>query len=210
MPPLSPLSHALCSDACRQALLGGPSGVVRTGTAWRCVMKEFAGGGRNPLSGKGAERNGARFTKKGAFPTLYISEDKATCISEFYYYFEAVEFPRPSADQIICLEVRYAVTDVLDLTTPEQLDNCNLTLAQLHEEWRKITIEGGTSSTQRLGETFHRYLGGIRYPSARRKGGTNLALFPDNYSPANFVKVLAQVCLADLDGPDAAVARRPD
>jgi hypothetical protein len=70
----------------------------------------------------------------------------------------------------------------LDLSAPETPAELGLTPAQIAEEWRPISDTGAVAPTQTFGRlVYEAGFEGLRFLSARRDNGLNLALFPDNY-----------------------------
>src|SRR4029079_3855617 len=78
--------------------------------------------------------------------------------------------------------VAVSVRVLLDLQATDTLSEIGITVDHVAEEWRSSADKGAVAAVQMFGRlAWEAGFEGIRFPSARRPNGVNLALFPDNY-----------------------------
>jgi RES domain-containing protein len=151
------------------------------GTTYRFASRNYSD--RDHFTdGEGARRNGGRFTSLGAQRTLYLSLDRATATAELDAWYAYYNVPDTAFQPRILAAVAVSVGLLLDLLAPETLTELGLSSARVAEEWRPIADTGSVAPVQTFGRlVYEAGFEGIRFPSARRENGINLALFPDNY-----------------------------
>lgn len=151
------------------------------GTTYRFASRGYSDKDRF-TDGEGARRSGGRFTPIGAQRTLYLSLDRATATAELDSWYDYYNVPDTAFQPRVLAAVAVSVGLLLDLIAPETQTRLGLTTAHVVEEWRPVSDTGGVAGVQTFGRLVcEAGFEGIRFPSARREGGVNLALFPDNF-----------------------------
>ena len=167
-----------------------PFVVAWQGTTYRFASRHYSDRDRF-TDGEGARRNGGRFTPIGGPRTLYLSLDRATATAELDSWYAYYNIPDTAFQPRILAAVAVAVERLLDLSAPATLTELGLTPAQIAEEWRAISDTGGVAPTQTFGRmVYESGFEGLRFLSARRDQGINLALFPDNYRDGSHARML--------------------
>jgi RES domain-containing protein len=140
---------------------------------------------RDLVTGEGSRLAGARFTPKGSFRALYGSLDLETALAEVLAFHRHQGLPDAEALPLTFVSLRVDVQAVLDLTDGRVRRALTVSARRLtREPWRAIQNQGREAVTQALGR-LARAAGfqGLLAPSAVRRGGKNLVLFPDQLSP---------------------------
>jgi RES domain-containing protein len=178
---------ALISSPPRPA---APFVVEWTGTTYRFASRDYSDRDRF-TDGEGARRNGGRFTPIGGPRTLYLSLDRATATAELDSWYEHYSLPDTAFQPRVLAAVAVCAGLLLDLASPETLTNLGITAAHVGEEWRMMSDEGQTAPIQGFGRLIYEAgFEGVRFPSARREGGLNFALFPDNFRDGSHALML--------------------
>lgn len=132
-------------------------------TPWSGRLYRHTAPDRDPLSGEGARQFGGRWNPPGAFPTIYLAEDLATCRAEFERMANLQGLPttafRPRALHVVDTED----LELLNLDDEAALEAVGLIEASLRaDDW---------SECQAIADGAH-FLGmqGIRAPSAAGTG----------------------------------------
>jgi len=159
---------------------------ARTAFEWQGTTYRFASlkysDRETFIDGIGARKAGGRFTPIYSQRTLYLSLDRATATAELDSWYAYYNVPDTAFQPRVLAAVAVSVGLLLDLENPDVLTAVGLTPEHVVEEWRLISDSGQVAPTQTLGRLIYEAgFEGIRFPSARRAGGFNLALFPDNY-----------------------------
>jgi RES domain-containing protein len=152
-----------------------------------------------PLWPGGAPLNGARFTPKGSFGSLYLAEHPVTALQEVVSIF----IPSTAADPItlrtspwVVVTVEGVLTNVVDLTDSSIQKQLGTTIAELTGDWLYAQSVGMIPPTQLLGQAaYEAGIVGLKYLSVKSVGaGNSLVVFTDNLksSPANFLEVFDQ------------------
>lgn len=137
-----------------------------------------------PLWGGAAAGNGARFTPKGSFHSLYLAWDSVTALAEA----QAIALTargrfHPVAPPLTLLSIEGIVSRVLDLTDAATLDLLGTNEQEITGSW----VKPAHPATQALGRAAFDGLriAAIKYPSAKNIGsGVNLVVFPERLSAA--------------------------
>jgi RES domain-containing protein len=167
-----------------------PAIVEWQGTTYRFASRDFSDRERF-TDGEGARRFGGRFTPIGAQRTVYLSLDRATATAELDSWYEYYSVPDTAFKPRVLAAVAVSVGLLLDLSEPETLAALSLTPTEILEEWRPISDSGKVALPQLFGRlVYEAGFEGLRFPSARRGDGFNLALFPDNYCDGTHVLML--------------------
>lgn len=157
-----------------------------------------------PLWPGGPPANGARYTPKGTFGTIYLASDPLTALAEVSGVFTNPTLPptTPRLPPWAVFAVEGVVTEVLDLTDSSIQAALNTNFQELTGDWqvqqgRFVKGIGPIPPTQELGQAAFAsgVIRGIKYPSARVPNtGLGYAIFadrlaaPDNltvYDPRN-------------------------
>jgi RES domain-containing protein len=131
-----------------------------------------------PLWGGAAQQYGARFTPTGGFESIYLSYDPITAFIEVSALVVFVGGPVPirSAPWTV-ISVEGVTNGVLDLTDSKTLSILRTNEQEITGTWVKAT----SPPTQELGQAAYNSgrIVGIKYGSAKHRGGVNLVVFPD-------------------------------
>jgi RES domain-containing protein len=160
------------------------------GTAYRFASRLFADT-ETFTDGEGARRFGGRFTPVGGPRTLYLSLDPVTATAELVSWYEYYGVPETAFQPRLLAAVGVCVGLLLDLTTPETQSAIGVHPTHLAEEWRPAADAGEVAPVQAFGRlACEAGFEGLYFPSARREGGVNLALFPDNFRHGSHAMML--------------------
>lgn len=135
---------------------------------------------RDLVTGEGSRKAGARYTPKGAFRTLYFAVDPETALAEVLHHHRSQAVPDAQATPVTLFACRVDVERLLDLTDRRVRRLLGVSLGQLKESWRPQQHAGQEALTQAIGRLVREHgFQGLLAPSARRRVGKNLALFPE-------------------------------
>lgn len=159
---------------------------------YRHVLKAPGGakGPPQPLWGGAARINGARFTPKGGFDSIYLAGEPVTALTEV----QALVLVPGAALSLrtppwALLAVDGIISNVLDLTDARTLKILVTTEQEMSGSW----VKAKHPPTQELGQVAYDsgLISGIRYGSAKNPGGVNLVVFPDRLAPpsADYLEV---------------------
>lgn len=173
------------------AVLGGPGQprpphvIEWQDTAFRFSELKYAA--RSDFTtGEGARRHGGRFTPCGGPCTVYLSLEPETAAGELMSWYAYYQLPATAFRPRVLAAVGVSVGFALEMTSPKLLGALGLTSEMLATEWRDTDHTGGIAPTQTLGRLlFETGLEGFLVSSARRLGGVNLILFPENFRPGS-------------------------
>lgn len=151
-----------------------------------------------PLSGIGAKWNGARYTPKGSFQTLYLAEDPITALYETkaVQRHPAGDFAATKIWPMAYIAASVSVT-LLDVTESEDggraISVLGTSIQELTGDWETYNARDQESPTQQLGRACFdsgRFRG-IRYLSSKNPGsnGHCVAIFPERLLPDEFIEV---------------------
>lgn len=158
------------------------------GVGFRYAALKYAHS-KDLLSGKGAEKAGGRINGIGTFPVIYTSADPQTATAEAYRNYEAFGFTRVRPMVAVGLAIKLAA--VLDLTDAKLRSRLHVTLADLAHPWWPIQEKGKEALTQAIGRAAHDAgFEAVILPSARRKNGINVNVFPQRLRAGSSVAVL--------------------
>jgi RES domain-containing protein len=143
-----------------------------------------AGGPPQPLWPGGAPIQGARFTPRASFATVYLASDHHTALAEVQAVLQPRTGPPLTLDRQpwVVLSVDGVLTNVLDLADPDIQAQLGSSLAELTGDWAYTQETGITPPTQVLGRVAYESgaFVGLFYASARDPGkGRNVAVFAD-------------------------------
>jgi RES domain-containing protein len=176
----------------RQALERCALRAVRySGVVYRSASPRYANKD-DLLTGVGSKTAGARWNPPKSFPTVYSSLDPHTALDEVLAHFRYYKIPVESAMPRVTVSVRVRLGRVLDLADGKTRSALRVSERRmLDEPWREEQKAGREALTQALGRLSHE-LGweGLLVPSAARKEGMNLIVFPANLSRRSPLEII--------------------
>ena len=175
-----------------QSLVSEFEGKVSTtwkGTAYRCALIDYATP-ENLISGKGAEKHGARWIMPGVAPAVHLSSTEQTAVRESSLQFERYGFKNPLKDPRVIVAIHTSFSKVLDLSRLDGLKTGFTLRELLEEDWEELNRHGQES----LSQCFGRAACALKYeailaPSARIARGKNLVVFPRNLSSGSLFRI---------------------
>jgi RES domain-containing protein len=180
------------SDRLRRAMERCASRAVRwSGVVYRSATPRYANKD-DLLTGVGSGSAGARWNPPRSFPTVYASLDPHTALDEVLAHFRHYGIPIESAMPRVTVSVRVRLARALDFTDGPTRSALRVSAQRMVDEpWREKQESGREALTQALGRLAHE-LGweGLLVPSAARRGGVNLILFPDNLGRASTLEIV--------------------
>ncbi|MFI5455497.1 MAG: RES family NAD+ phosphorylase [Isosphaerales bacterium] len=180
------------SDRLRRALERCASRAVRwSGVVYRSASPHYANKD-DLLTGVGSKTAGARWNPPKSFPTVYSSLDPHTALDEVLAHFRYFKLPIESAMPRVMVSVSVRLGTVLDLTDWKTRSALQVSERRmLDEPWREEQNANREALIQALGRLGHE-LGweGLLVPSAARRGGMNLIVFPANLSRRSFLEII--------------------
>jgi RES domain-containing protein len=155
------------------------------------------------FTGLGSALAGARWTVKGLMPTVYASTDPLTLNAEAYH--KGLRYGWSPADfhSQLLVGMHWQLQAVLDLTAPDTLAALKLTTKELlRVDWQFEQAAGREPLSQALARAAFEHLAeGLVVPSARHKGGVNIAFFPTHRRPGTVIQTLDEAALPpDMHG----------
>jgi len=189
------------SDRLRHALERCASRAVRwSGVVYRSASPRYANKD-DLLTGVGSKTAGARWNPPRSFPTVYASLDPHTALEEVLAHFRYYKIPIESAMPRVTVSVRVRLGRVLDLTDGKTRSALRVSERRmLTEPWREEQKAGREALTQALGRLGHEFgWEGLIVPSAVRRGGVNLIIFPANLSRRSSLEIINVVDLPRRD-----------
>jgi RES domain-containing protein len=137
------------------------------------------------ITGAGSKAAGARWNPPGSFHTVYASLEVETAVAEALQHFRHYGLPVSKAMPrvIVALEAKLErVVDLRDGSVRRVLAVSEKRM--LSEPWREKQKKGREALTQALGRlAFDLDFQALLVPSAARRGGSNLIIFPANLDP---------------------------
>ena len=162
-----------------------------SGVVYRSASPRYANGD-DLLTGVGSKVAGARWNPPRSFPTVYASLDPHTALDEVLAHFRHYGIPVVSAMPRVIVAVRVELSRALDLTIGATRSALRVSARRmLRESWREEQAGGREALTQAVGRLAHE-LGweALVVPSAARRGGVNLIIFPDNLVRGDALRVV--------------------
>ncbi len=149
------------------------------GPWWRSIAYHHLLANRaEPLWAAGSKIQGARFTPKGSFDSLYLSWHPITTLAEVNGLVMLPSGPVPQQTPPLTLfAIQGIVTRVLDLTNAAILDALGTSEQEVGGPWARMV----TPPTQILAQAAYEsgIFAAIQYASAKAGGEKNLVVFPD-------------------------------
>lgn len=152
-----------------------------SGTAYRSTALAYQKPGEI-LSGEGSRRHGGRWNPQGEFAAAYASLDPETAMAETLAHVRYYGLPEQTAMPRVFWAIQASLSRVLDLGSPSVRRRLAISLGRLRDEdWRRAATTPAGSLTQALGRAaFLAGFEGLLAPSAARRKGTNLVVYPAN------------------------------
>ncbi len=143
-------------------------------------------------SGEGAYLHGGRYNFPGTHKTTYLSLDLAAAFEEANAYFTYAGIPLAKALPRVEIAVGVTLSKVLDLRDGKLRKVLQISEKRLVEEdWRTAQDAGNEALTQALGRAaFELGFEGLLFPSAAKRTGGNLCVFPGNKLKKSRLRVL--------------------
>lgn len=146
---------------------------------WRILSPRWV---HDPLSGAGAAQHGGRWNRPGQ-AALYLSEQIETAFAEYQQEYGV----RPG----FFIAYRLAAKSLIDLTDERVLKAIGVTRNDLTAPWKDIAwADNGSPPSWALSEQLIEQFSGMRVPSVRYAGGTNVVLWRWNSPRAPHLEVL--------------------
>lgn len=167
------------------------SAVSWTGIVYRSASPRYANRD-DLLTGMGSKTTGARWNPPRSFPTVYSSLDPHTALDEVLAHFHYYGIPIASAMPRVMVSIQVRLRRVLNVTAGPTRSTLRVSKRRmLTEPWRDEQQAGREALTQALGRLGHD-LGweGFLVPSAARRGGVNLIVFPEKLTQARSLEII--------------------
>jgi RES domain-containing protein len=145
------------------------------------------------ITGAGSRAAGARWNPPGSFHTVYASLEVETAVAEALQHFRYYGFPVAKAMPRVIIALEAKLERVLDLRDGGIRRALGVSENRMiSEPWREKQQKGREALTQALGRlAFELDVQGLLVPSAARRGGSNLILFPANLDPpASWIRIV--------------------
>lgn len=159
---------------------------------FRHLLRAPAGkrGTPEPLWGGASKINGARFTPKGSFDSIYLAWEPVTALQEVQalILIPGTALPLRTPPWAL-VAIDGIVSNVLDLTDDAIIKALGTNDQEMTGSWATVN----NPPTQALAHAAYesRAIAGIKYGSAKNPGGMNLVVFPDrlSLSPSDYLEV---------------------
>jgi RES domain-containing protein len=169
-----------------------PLAVPWSGELFRSAAPRYASKD-DIITGAGSKTAGGRWNTPGSFHTVYASLDVETAVAEALAHFRHYGLSVAKAMPRVLVSLRAKLRRALDLTDGGVRRALGVSGRRLlTEPWREEQKKGREALTQAIGRLgYEADLEGLLVPSAARKGGVNLIVFPANLdAPKSWLKVL--------------------
>jgi RES domain-containing protein len=162
------------------------------GELFRSASPRYANKG-DIITGVGSKIAGARWNPPGAFHTVYGSLDVEAAVAEALAHFRHFALPVSKAMPRVIVALEAKLQRVLDITKGATRRVLGVSTERMLEEpWREEQKKGREALTQAIGRlAFEASFEELLVPSAARRGGVNLIIFPANLdSPISWLRIL--------------------
>jgi RES domain-containing protein len=155
-----------------------------TGVAYRSTSPRYANKD-DLLTGVGSKANGARWNPPNSFRTIYASLDPHTALEEALAHFQYYGISMAQAMPRVIVSVRVELQRTLNLRDGKTRRLLGVSEKRiLDEPWRNKQDNGQEALTQAIARlAYNKNWEGMFVPSAARRGGVNLVVFPANLKP---------------------------
>jgi RES domain-containing protein len=187
------MPHHLDSDRLARALKRAlPRAAAWTGELYRSASPRYANKD-DLLTGSGSKVVGARWNPPNHFRTVYCSLEVETALDEVLAHYRHYKLPLATAMPRVIVALEGRLQQVLDLRDGSTRRLLGVSARRIRTEpWREEQKRGREALTQALGRVaYEADLEGLLVPSAARKGGSNLIIFPANLDASkSWLKIL--------------------
>jgi RES domain-containing protein len=161
-----------------------PRAIAWRGEVFRSAAPRYANKD-DIITGAGSKAAGARWNPPGGFHTVYASLDVETAIAEALQHFRYYGLPVSKAMPRVIVALEAEIERVLNLRDGDVRRVLVVSMKRmLSEPWREEQQKGREPLTQAIGRlAYDLDVQAILVPSAARRGGTNLIVFPANLDP---------------------------
>ena len=173
------------SDRLRRALERClPRAIAWQGELFRSAAPRYANKD-DLITGAGSRAAGARWNPQGGFHAVYASLDVETAVAEALQHFRYYGLPVSKAMPRVIVALETKLERVLDLRDGDVRRVLIVSEKRmLSEPWREEQKKGHEALTQAIGRlAYDLDVHALLVPSAARKGGSNLIVFPANLDP---------------------------
>jgi RES domain-containing protein len=151
------------------------------GICYRCAEPQFAG---QILSGSGSKLNGARWTPKNSFPTVYLCETAEAALQEYLARGRRMNLPDYKSLPMVMVWIKVKIVNLLDMTDTEVAPVVNRFLHADKTHWRAIQ-DRREASSQAIGRAIKEAgFSGLIAPSQASLDARNIVIFPQNLTAA--------------------------
>ena len=159
------------------------------GTALRAVNEEWSEPG-DVVSGDGALLHGGRFNAAGSFRVVYLTEDSRNGLREINYPVSAGgRFAVVGAWRVTVVPVEFRLERVLDLCDFHVRIELGTDRDEILQKIEFFEARGVEAPSQTLGRVVYKSgWSAILYPSRHTPKVGNLAVFPDNLGPGEYLR----------------------
>lgn len=159
-------------------------------TAYRAVQIEYANE-RDLLSGEGTKNAGGRWTPPGSFATVHASLEVETAVAESLGTQQRYGIPVAARLPLVLVAIDCRLQAILDLTDEAILECLELSRRRLARcRWRESMDKEREALTQAVGRAaFEQKLEGLLVPSAQKRQGRNLVVFPAQLRPGSSLRI---------------------
>jgi RES domain-containing protein len=159
------------------------------GRGYRSTAPKYA----NPkelLSGEGSRRFGGRWNPIG-LSAVYLSDSPETALAESLAYRRRYGLPIAGAFPQTLVSVLYRVKRTIDLQDGRIRRRLRLSAARMIEiDWRPLTDDRADVPTQQIAvAAVQEGFAAMFVPSAARRGGANLVVFPANFARDDLLRI---------------------
>ena len=142
---------------------------------YRCTEPQFAG---QIISGLGSQLQGARWTPKNSFPTVYLCETTEAALQEYLARSRRMRLPDHRSLPMVMAWIKVKAANLLDTTDAEIAAVTNPFLATDKIHWRAIQ-DRREAVSQAIGRAIHEVcFSGLIAPTQASPGSRIIVIFP--------------------------------
>jgi RES domain-containing protein len=168
-----------------------PRAIRWQGVVYRSASPRYANRD-DLLTGAGSRTAGARWNPPNSFCTIYLSLDPYTALDEVLAHYRYYKIPIESAMPRVTVSVEVRVQRLLDATDGPTRSVLRVSKDRiLTTPWREEQKAGREALTQAIGRLASEMRWeGLLAPSAARRAGVNLILFPANLISSRSLEII--------------------
>ncbi|HKK18910.1 MAG TPA: RES family NAD+ phosphorylase [Opitutales bacterium] len=191
----------MASDTTVSELLNRLSGRIPSiakaysGDVFRFVDPRFSSVGAQ-FAGEGARVADGRWSlQSNKHLAVYTSLEPETALAEALSTIRYYGFPDSKATPLVLVTAKVHLAKVIDLRDGKVRQRLKISEDSIrHTDWRANNLKGLISITQLWGQAIvESGIEGLIVPSAAWSSGTNIVIFPENFSADTHVKVTHEV-----------------